>query len=131
MADPKTTGSIQADVNLRSGSALPFDVMDLNAVVRARGITGTPVAVPPGRYLVTSTLPDGTSLVSPDTVEVLQDAQAKVTLQPDASSFGSMPPSATPSSQSRGWSQPAPMEKSIRFPTQILDSITVATEADE
>ncbi|WP_065755623.1 carboxypeptidase-like regulatory domain-containing protein [Bradyrhizobium paxllaeri] len=61
MADPKATLTFKLDTppNQRWSGALPIEVRDEKLVLRARGVSDDSLEVPPGRYYVTATLPNG------------------------------------------------------------------------
>ena len=61
MADPKATLTFKLDTppNQRWSGALPIEVRDEKLVLRARGVSDDTLEVPPGRYFVTATLPNG------------------------------------------------------------------------
>jgi hypothetical protein len=61
MADPKATLTFKLDTppNQRWSGALPIEVRDEKLVLKARGVSDDALEVPPGRYFVTATLPNG------------------------------------------------------------------------
>jgi hypothetical protein len=61
MADPKATLTFKLDTppNQRWSGALPIEVRDEKLVLKARGVSDDTLEVPPGRYFVTATLPNG------------------------------------------------------------------------
>ena len=61
MADPKATLTFKLDTppNQRWSGALPVEVRDEKLVLKAREVSDDTLEVPPGRYFVTATLPNG------------------------------------------------------------------------
>ncbi|KRR20851.1 hypothetical protein CQ14_26515 [Bradyrhizobium lablabi] len=70
MADPKATLTFKLDTpaNRRWSGALPIEVRDEKLVLRARGVSDDSLEVPPGRYYVTATLPNGDQSTVDDVV---------------------------------------------------------------
>lgn len=72
MADPKATLTFKLDTppNQRWSGALPIEVRDEKLVLKARGVSDDTLEVPPGRYYVTATLPNGDQSTVDDVVVV-------------------------------------------------------------
>jgi hypothetical protein len=72
MADPKAILTFKLDTppNQRWSGALPIEVRDEKLVVKARGVSDDALEVPPGRYYVTATLPNGDQSTVDDVVVV-------------------------------------------------------------
>src|SRR5262245_36964363 len=95
MSAPKTAGRVTAQMPPRSSSdpvrELPFQVTDLKGVVRAKGITGSSISVPPGSYLIRAIAPDGCQWGSKELVTVSEGNEATVRLEPNDSVFETLP----------------------------------------
>jgi hypothetical protein len=78
------TALVPSSADAAPSKTLPIQVTDLKAAVRARGLTGTPIGVPAGRYLVTATSPDGRQWASCEAVEVVAGEMQMVELQAEA-----------------------------------------------
>ena len=72
MDEPKATLTFKLDTppDRRWSGALPIEVRDEKLVVRARGVSDDALQVPPGRYYVTATLPNGDQSTVDDVVVV-------------------------------------------------------------
>jgi hypothetical protein len=65
----------------RWSGSFPVEVRDIKTqVLRARGVSGNTLEIPPGTYFVTATLPDGREIASEDTVSVETGMNVEVVL---------------------------------------------------
>lgn len=70
--------NLDTPTNQRWSGGLPVEIRDLNrAVLQARGVSGGSIDVPPGRYLVTATLPDGRQAGGSKIVELEAETDSK------------------------------------------------------
>jgi hypothetical protein len=72
----------------RWSGSFPVEVRDIKTqVLRARGVSGSTLGIPPGTYFVTATLPDGQEIASEDPVSVGTGMNVEVVLPSAALRF--------------------------------------------
>ncbi len=78
------SAKVSAQISSGAIGPVPVEVIDGKSVVRARGITGSSITLPPGRYLVMARTPDGREWTSEQFLELAEGADATVELQTEA-----------------------------------------------
>lgn len=74
-------GPIEASSDKRWSGSFPIEVRDIKTqVLRARGVSGNTLGVPPGTYFVSATLPDGQEIATENPVSVEAGKNVEVVL---------------------------------------------------